>query len=154
AVVELYGFVGDARDFSLEQLTGHNLVGSQVEVGKKNEPSAQQWKFRYLRLFDLHDQLGLVPNLFSRFDECGSGDLVGTIREAATETRTFFNQYFVPAGDKPGHTGGSHRNAVLFGFDLFRNADNHKFKVREGLWRVNAERTEYWIIRVLGSCLV
>src|SRR4029077_11842323 len=92
----------------------------------------------------LHDQVGLVPNLLRRFDECGPGHLIGAIREAASETGAFFNQYSVPAGDKPGHTGRSHRNPVLFGFDLFRNAYDHKFKVREGLWGVNARRMECW----------
>ena len=53
AIGRLDGFVSDRRHAPLNQLTGQLLIGSQVEVGKEQQPRPEKAELAWHRLLDL-----------------------------------------------------------------------------------------------------
>ena len=124
-VVQLNGFVGDSGDFAIEQRAGDRFSGGEMEISEKDQTRTQQGKLGFLGLFDLHDQVGLAPDFFGAVDDGRAGGLIVGVGETAAAAGIFLNQYLMVARDESGDSGRSDGDAVFFGFDFFRDADDH-----------------------------
>ena len=111
-----------------------------MKVSEEDQAGAKQRIFGDLRLFDLHDHVSLLPNVFRCFDYSRASAFVGAVGQGATESCAFLNQHFVIARDETSHTGGRDRNAALFGFDFFRHADDHRERLNDGRAKGKSKR--------------
>ena len=69
---QLHRLVGDRCDLLGDQFLGQRLVGSQVQVGVEQQVLAQAVVFLGHRLLDLHDHVGLAPDVIGRVEDLGT----------------------------------------------------------------------------------
>ncbi len=84
-------FVGNASDFSFEQLAGELRIGRQVKVGKKQLPFAHAFVFRLDRLFDLDDHFGLGPDIIGRSNNLRASFLIKRVFKTRAFTSALFH---------------------------------------------------------------
>ncbi len=103
-----------------------------MEIRKQDDAFAHEWKLGCLRLFDLHDHVGLLPNFFGGLDDGRAGGLIGSVGQAAAEARAFLNENSMIASHESGYSGGSNGDTILLGFDLLGDADDHIKRLNDG----------------------
>src|SRR5574342_101052 len=86
-------------------------------------------------------RVSLPPHFLGGIRKRGAGPFVGAVGEAAAATGVFFNQDLMAAPDQGGDAGGCHGDAVLLGFDLFGDADDHGKRLRD---REQKGKREKW----------
>ena len=76
AVIDFYGFVGNARGPGCEQTLGEWPVGSEMEISEENLTFAEQIALGCERLFDLHDQISGGKDFLVCRSYFGPGSLI------------------------------------------------------------------------------
>ena len=125
AVGLLDRLVGDANGLAFNQRVGLGQVRGQMQVGEHDLAFTDHVVLGRQGLFDMHDHVGRIEDLFGDVDHLGPGIDVGLIGKAAAGPCGFFHQHRVPVVNHHLHAGRGHAHAVLFRLDLFQYSDNH-----------------------------
>src|SRR5258707_1031956 len=97
-----------------------------MQVNEKDQIGAQINRLRGgPRLFDLHNEVGLAPDLGSVLHNPGPGLHVLAIRDGAAVAGPGFDQYLMTRLTKRDDPAGHEPNARFVVLNLFRNSDDH-----------------------------
>ncbi len=77
-----------------------------MEISEENESFAEKDVFFFDRLFDLHDHLGVAPDVVGGTDDFGAGGLVFVVGESGELAGMGFNQYLVSSLSERFHARG------------------------------------------------
>ena len=105
-----------------------------MEVGEQDQARAQKRVFGGQRLFDLENEVGLLPDRFGGFQDMRASRDVVRIREAAPGTGPGLDHDAVPVRHQGGDAAGRDGDAGFLGFDFLGDADDHhSFSCGQGL---------------------
>ena len=123
---QLDRLVGHRDGLGVDHRPGQLFGGGEVEVGVDHLPCPHPGPLHRDRLLDLHDHLGLGPDLLRRGQDLGPGRDIGLVGKAAPDPGALLDvDRVAPAGE--GLRPGRHqRHAVLVGLDFLRDADDHE----------------------------
>ena len=121
------GFVSNSGDLGLEELVGEIGNWREMQIREEDEAFAEIGVLLFDGLFDLDDRFGLTPDVAAIADDLGSSVLVVVISEAGELAGMSLDEYLVPGFSEGSNAGGSDTDARFIVFDLFGNADDHKW---------------------------
>ena len=125
SVRELHGLIGDADDLLFQQGFGLLGIGRKVQIGEQDLAFVEEVVFGRQRFLDLDDHLGRIEDFLRSIQKLRAVRGVFLIREAASESRAFLNEYAV-AGfhERIDHRRG-YADTAFLGLDLCGAANNH-----------------------------
>ncbi|SKY17585.1 Uncharacterised protein [Mycobacteroides abscessus subsp. abscessus] len=125
------GLVGDRRRLGSQQRIGARAAGREVQVGEDRLALAHESVLGLDRLFDLEEQVGLLPDRGRGVEDlCARGLEVGVV-DGGPEACTCFDDHVVAALGQLGDTGGRDGDAVFVVLDLCGDADTHRELLRK-----------------------
>jgi hypothetical protein len=103
-----------------------------MQVGEQHLPRAQLRALGQLRLFHLHDEVGVRKHLVGGFRDLRARAHVIGIRTADAGARFGFDQHFMAGIGEFAHRGGDQTDTVFVNLDLAGHSDTHG-SLRQGL---------------------
>jgi hypothetical protein len=98
---------------------------SRLQIGEEHLTTPQFLALGSKRLFDLHDQAGVLEYLIRGCDDPGAGRGIFVIADASAIPGEGFDVYAVASGHEFPDGRGNEPGAIFVSFDFFLNADEH-----------------------------
>ncbi len=118
-------FVGDRGDPAAERRLGEGLVGGEVERAEHDLARAHAAELFGLRLFDLDDHLGVVPDLVGGVDDRRARGGVVVVGQVRPDACAGLDADLVAARGEHLDAGGAHADAVFVRGAFCGDADAH-----------------------------